>query len=57
VAQTSSQPSQHELGHGTSWSTRKEAKHTIFENIEAFYNRERHNSLLGHVSREIFDVR
>ena len=40
-----------------SWTTREQAKHAIFEYIEAFYNRERRHSLLGHVSPETYEAR
>jgi transposase InsO family protein len=45
-----------ELVYRTTWSTRERARLAIFEYIEAFYNRERRHSVLGHVSPEEFEA-
>ena len=47
----------HDLVYRTSWTSRADAKHAIFEYVEAFYNRERRHSLLGQVSPEEFEAR
>jgi transposase InsO family protein len=47
----------HDLVYRNTWATRGDAKHAIFEYIEAFYNRERRHSLLGHVSPDTFEAR
>jgi len=39
------------------WPTREEARHAIFEYIEAFYNRERRHSTLANLSPEAFETR
>ena len=39
-----------ELVHGEDYATRAEAKASIFEYIETFYNRVRRHSTLGYVS-------
>ena len=46
-----------ELVYSDSWPTRASARVAIFEYIEAFYNRERRHSLLGHVSPDAFEAR
>jgi transposase InsO family protein len=46
-----------DLVYRTTWSTRELARHAIFEYIEAFYNRERRHSVLGHVSPDVFEAR
>ena len=45
-----------ELVYRTTWSTRERARLAIFEYIEAFYNRERRHSVLGHLSPEEFEA-
>ncbi|MBN9120122.1 MAG: IS3 family transposase [Planctomycetes bacterium] len=39
-----------ELVHGEDYATREQARASIFEYIEAFYNRVRRHSSLGYVS-------
>jgi putative transposase len=39
-----------ELIHGKTYNTRQEAKTTIFEYIEGFYNRQRRHPYLGYLS-------
>lgn len=39
------------------YNTREEAKRSIFEYIEVFYNRQRRHSTLGHVSPLVFEKR
>jgi putative transposase len=45
-----------ELIHLQSYATRSEAKQSIFEYIEVFYNRKRLHSSLGYVSPEAFEA-
>jgi putative transposase len=45
-----------ELIHHEHYATRKEARASIFEYIEAFYNRKRLHSSLGYVSPEAFEA-
>ena len=44
-----------ELVHDEDYATRDEAKASIFEYIEAFYNRVRRHSALGHVAPEVYE--
>jgi transposase InsO family protein len=44
-----------ELVHHEDYATREQAKASIFEYIEAFYNRVRRHSSLGHVAPEEFE--
>lgn len=44
-----------ELVHDEDYATRAEAKASIFEYIEAFYNRVRRHSALGHVAPEAYE--
>jgi putative transposase len=39
------------------YSTRQQARASIFQYIEVFYNRERLHSSLGYVSPETFEAR
>ncbi len=39
-----------ELTHGESFATRAEARSSLFEYIEVFYNRSRRHSSLGYLS-------
>ena len=57
VAESFFSTMKNDLVYRNTWSTREEAKHAIFEYIEAFYNRERRHSLLGHVSPDTFEGR
>jgi transposase InsO family protein len=43
-----------ELVHQVRYATREEARQSLFEYIEVFYNRERRHSALGYVSPETF---
>jgi putative transposase len=45
-----------ELVHHEEYATREQAKASIFEYIEAFYNRERRHSTLGYVSPADFEA-
>jgi transposase InsO family protein len=45
-----------ELVHQTRYETRQQAKASIFEYIEVFYNRNRLHSSLGYVSPESFEA-
>lgn len=45
-----------ELVHHEQYATRAEARRSIFEYIEAFYNRQRLHSSLGYVSPETFEA-
>ena len=45
-----------ELIHRTHYATRAEARRSIFEYIEAFYNRQRIHSSLGYVSPDTFEA-
>ena len=38
------------------YKTRQQARHSIFEYIEVFYNRQRRHSSLGYVSPEAFEA-
>ena len=40
---------------GSKITTREEAKQSIFEYIEVFYNRQRKHSTLGYVSPMVFE--
>ncbi|QDU52146.1 hypothetical protein Pan110_45180 [Gimesia panareensis] len=44
-----------ELIHRQKYETRASARHSIFEYIEVFYNRERLHSSLGYLSPEMFE--
>ena len=44
-----------ELVHDESYTTQEQAKATIFEYVEVFYNRVRRHSSLGYVSPEEFE--
>jgi transposase InsO family protein len=46
-----------ELLHRRRWATRRQARTAIFEYIEAFYNRQRRHSTLGHLSPADFEDR
>ncbi|MSS76823.1 MAG: hypothetical protein EXR90_08255 [Methyloglobulus sp.] len=43
--------------HGERFKTRSDAKHQVFEYIEAHYNRKRLHSKLGYVSLEMFEAK
>jgi putative transposase len=45
-----------ELVHQTHYATREEARSSIFEYIEVFYNRNRLHSTIGYVSPELFEA-
>jgi transposase InsO family protein len=45
-----------ELVHHEQYATRDDARRSIFEYIEAFYNRKRIHSSLGYVSPEVFEA-
>jgi transposase InsO family protein len=45
-----------ELIHQQSYSTREQAKQSIFKYIEVYYNRKRLHSSLGYVSPESFEA-
>jgi len=45
-----------ELVHLESYATREEARASIFEYIEVFYNRKRLHSALGYLSPEAFEA-
>ncbi len=45
-----------ELVHHEHYATRQEARKSIFEYIEVFYNRKRLHSSLGYVSPETFEA-
>jgi putative transposase len=44
-----------ELIHGKTYNTHQEAKTTVFENIEGFYNLQHRHSYLGYLSPEDFE--
>ena len=44
-----------ELVHGERYATREEAKASIFEYIEVFYNRIRRHSTLGYLTPDEFE--
>ena len=44
-----------ELVHSEQYTTREQAQASIFEYVEAFYNRARRHSSLGHVSPAEFE--
>ena len=44
-----------ELVHHVQYATRAEAKSSLFEYIEVFYNRERRHSALGYVTPTQFE--
>ena len=45
-----------ELVHHEAYATREEARQSLFEYIEVFYNRQRHHSVLGYKSPYEFEV-
>ena len=45
-----------ELVHQRQYATREQARQSIFEYIEVFYNRKRLHSSLGYVSPESFEA-
>ena len=45
-----------ELVHHAHYATREQARQSIFEYIEVFYNRKRLHSALGYVSPEAFEA-
>lgn len=45
-----------ELVHHRKYATRAEARHSIFEYLEVFYNRKRRHSSLGYLSPEAFEA-
>lgn len=45
-----------ELTYGRRYGTREQARHEVFEYIEAYYNRIRRHSALGHVSPAAFEL-
>jgi transposase InsO family protein len=45
-----------ELVHHEHYATREDARRSIFEYIEVFYNRRRLHSSLGYVSPETFEA-
>ncbi len=44
-----------ELVHGADYRTRAEARASVFEYIEAFYNRQRRHSTLGMLSPAVYE--